>query len=133
MNTSYDQTQGEGAGGSGRALVLAVDDEPIVLTSLREALTGLPIRLRCLESAEEALEAMYAELPAAVVSDYRMPGMSGLELLLRVQTQWPEVRLALHTSDPMAQSRAARLRIPFLAKGALPEEVRDLVTGLVQN
>ncbi len=130
MVETYDRIPGEHEE-RGRALVLAVDDEPIILSEWSRVLAELPIRLRCLESAEEALQAMLVETPAVLVSDHRMSGMTGLDLIERIQKKWPAVRLALYTSDPIAQSRASRLRVPFVEKGATPQTLRSLVVGLL--
>ncbi len=112
--------------------MLAVDDEPDILSAWPLVLDGLPIRLRCLQSAGEALQAIRAETPALLVSDHRMPGMTGLELIELVRAKWPGVRLALHTSDTFAESRAIRLRVPVLAKGAALDELRSLVVDLLR-
>lgn len=76
--------------------VLLVDDEPRVLASLRRSL-GERFNLTCAGSGEEALSLVRAEGPfAAIVSDMRMPGMGGLELLREMRRQAPEtVRLVL--------------------------------------
>lgn len=131
------ENRGAGGGSEHRgaelALVLLVDDDPAILGVLERILGGLPVRLRCAESAEAALEVIGAEAPALLVSDNGLPGMSGLELLERVRERWPNVRMALHTADPVAQGRAVRLRVPFIEKGAPPEEIRQLVTGLLEG
>jgi type II secretory ATPase GspE/PulE/Tfp pilus assembly ATPase PilB-like protein/FixJ family two-component response regulator len=76
--------------------ILLVDDEPNVLKALMRVFRQENYRLRMVHSAEEALAAM-AELPAQlVVSDYKMPGMNGGELLKRLKAQYPDtVRIML--------------------------------------
>lgn len=77
--------------------VLLVDDEPRVLTALRRGL-GHRFSLCCASSGEEALALMEARGPfAALVTDMRMPGMSGLELLREARRRAPAemVRLVL--------------------------------------
>lgn len=76
--------------------ILLVDDEPKVLSSLRRSL-GERFRLSCAGSGPEALALIESDGPfAAVVSDMRMPGMSGLDLLREMRRRVPEtVRLVL--------------------------------------
>lgn len=78
------------------AKILLVDDEPKVLSSLRRTL-GERFQLTCAASGAEALELVERDGPfAAVVSDMRMPGMSGLELLREMRWRAPEtVRMVL--------------------------------------
>lgn len=83
----------------GRKLeVLIVDDERFVLDGLRRQFRNQRDRwnVRFVDSGESALAAM-RELPAEVIiSDMRMPGMSGAELLRQVYQHWPEsVRFVL--------------------------------------
>ena len=75
-----------------QARVLIVDDDPALLQALREAL-----RLRMAEvvvdtadSAAVALDRIAALDFDAIVTDIRMPGMDGLELLAEIRTHWPD-------------------------------------------
>ena len=77
------------------ATVLVVDDEPRVLDAL-EAILAADFRVLRAASGEAALEILKAEDVAVIVTDYRMPGMTGVELLRRSQEQAPEaVRIIL--------------------------------------
>lgn len=115
------------------ALVLAVDDEAEVLELLEETLQGLPIRLRCVGSAEEAIRVIDAEVPAVIVSDHGLPGMPGLQLLLRVRARWPRVGAILFTADAEARAGADPLPFPVLEKGSPAEAVRAAVSGLLAD
>ncbi len=117
--------------GSAPRLVLAIDDEPAMLAALRRTLRDLPIRLVCLGSAEEALEVIRMQAPAVIVSDHRLPGITGLELLVTVRSSWPQVRSLLHTSDATARERARRLELPAVEKGAAPRALRAMVSTLL--
>jgi len=71
--------------------VLFVDDEVQVLRSLRRGLREEPYQCFFANSGREALEIMEKESFALIVSDMRMPGMTGLQLLQQVQESYPEV------------------------------------------
>lgn len=116
-----------------KPLLLAVDDNAELLRTWPQLLAKLHVRLRCLDSAEQALEAIEVEPPAVLISDHWMPDMTGLELIETVRRRWPKVRVALHTSDPEAQSRASRLRIPVLGKGAAVETFLEFVERLLHG
>ncbi|MBI2236406.1 MAG: EAL domain-containing protein [Magnetospirillum sp.] len=76
--------------------VLLVDDEPRVLAALQRGLGHL-FSLSCAASGAEALSVLDSQGPfAALVTDMRMPGMDGLELLREARRRVPEmVRLVL--------------------------------------
>lgn len=61
--------------------VLLVDDEPNVLAALRRTLRGRGFDVSCAGSGAEALAVLQREPVDAIVSDMRMPGMSGAEFL----------------------------------------------------
>ncbi|MFJ4143591.1 HD domain-containing phosphohydrolase [Pseudomonas sp. NPDC089734] len=76
--------------------VLLVDDEELILSSLRRLLRTQGYTLHCATSGEEALEIMAQHPVDLVMSDARMPHMDGATLLARIQVQYPEtVRLLL--------------------------------------
>lgn len=90
--------------------ILCVDDEAIILTSLRDQLQrnfGPRYRYEFAESADEALEVI-AELNQdaveilIIVSDWLMPQMKGDEFLIRVHERFPgivKVMLTGHASE----------------------------------
>lgn len=85
----------------GRPVLLLVDDEAGILSALRRTLRREGYEILTAESGGEALDALAREPVDAVLSDQKMPGMSGTQLLGEVArlhgevvrlvlTGWPE-------------------------------------------
>ena len=79
------------------ATILLVDDEVRVLDSL-EALLAMDYRVLRAERPDAALEVLAREEVALVVSDQRMPGMTGTELLGRVAERSPATTCVILTA-----------------------------------
>lgn len=96
-----DQASFNGVGGR-PATVLVVDDEPDILLTLAFALEHrIPgVRVLVAASAQEALRFLAEEPIDLVVTDYRMPGMSGLDLLRRIRDTAPTVVTMMMTAYP---------------------------------
>ncbi len=76
--------------------ILLVDDEVMVLKALRRVLANSEWVVLAVESGAQALEIMARQPIALVISDQRMPEMTGLELLYEVKRLYPEtVRIVL--------------------------------------
>ncbi|MCJ8501487.1 ATPase, T2SS/T4P/T4SS family [Desulfatitalea alkaliphila] len=70
--------------------VLFVDDEPNVLKAMLRVFRQENYRLLTAGSADQALAMMQTHSPVQVViSDHRMPGMSGAELLKQIKDEYP--------------------------------------------
>jgi two-component system response regulator HupR/HoxA len=77
------------------ATVLVVDDEPRVLDAL-EAILAAEFRVLRAEGGDEALRRLGTTEVSVIITDQRMPGMSGIELLRQSQAVAPEaVRIVL--------------------------------------
>jgi two-component system response regulator HupR/HoxA len=75
--------------------ILLVDDEPRVLDAL-EAILAAEFRVLRAESGDDALRLLQGEEVAVILTDYRMPRMTGVELLRRSQELAPDaVRIVL--------------------------------------
>jgi response regulator RpfG family c-di-GMP phosphodiesterase len=87
---------------------MLVDDEPNILTSLRRLLRAEGYAIRTAEGGEQALN-MLAEEPAdVIVSDMRMPQMSGAEFLKMARERWPNtMRILLTGFADMASTVSA--------------------------
>ena len=77
--------------------ILVVDDEPRILSALRRALRREGYRLFTSESVQEALILLSSHRFDLVVSDHKMPGMSGIQFLEQVARLQPEVPRLLIT------------------------------------
>ena len=82
--------------GAAERTLLLVDDDEQVLSSLKRALAAEGYRILSARRGEEALDVLATHRVQVVVSDERMPGMSGSELLSAVKALYPEtVRIIL--------------------------------------
>lgn len=76
--------------------VLFVDDEPMILKSIERSLRAEPYQKFYAHSGEEALEVLEANVIDVLVTDMRMPGMKGLDLLKTAKEYYPNmVRIVL--------------------------------------
>lgn len=83
-------------GGDALPTLLVVDDEPQILNALRRLLAEEGYRILLAGDANEGLELLARERVQVVVSDQRMPRMSGTEFLSRVKVMYPDtVRIIL--------------------------------------
>lgn len=70
--------------------LLLVDDERNILNALRRLFRKEDFRVLTANSGAEALELLALNSVQVVISDHRMPGMSGVELLSRVKDLYPK-------------------------------------------
>lgn len=75
--------------------VLCVDDESCILSLIRRILRNEPYEIVLANSGEEAINILKSREVALVISDYKMPGMSGLQLLRETKTISPQTRSIL--------------------------------------
>jgi len=108
--------------------ILFVDDEPNLLMGLERTLRPMRTiwQMEFVSSGEEALRAMLLREFDAVVTDMRMPGMSGTDLLDRIQEYYPQtVRIVLSgQTDRESVLLAVAPAHQFLSKPCDPEQLR---------
>jgi len=76
-------------------VVLLVDDERRILSALERTLRREGYVIKTAESAAGALAILEAQRVDVVVSDYKLAGASGTDLLARVRRRWPDTRRLL--------------------------------------
>lgn len=117
--------------------VLFVDDEPHVLQSYQRTLRkAFPLEVA--SGGVEALERISAEGPyAVVVSDMRMPGMNGLELLTEVKSRTPDTVRIMLTGNNDQQTAADAVNegdvFRFLSKPCSTENLVEAVTDAFEH
>ncbi|NLT53607.1 MAG: HDOD domain-containing protein [Actinomycetales bacterium] len=111
--------------------MLFVDDEPGVLASLRHSLEDRRIGwdMRFAVDGEEALELLDDQSVDVVISDLRMPGMGGGELLAEVRRRHPETARVI-LSEPADREAVITAIGPTQQYLAKPCAADDLVTAV---
>ena len=90
--------------------VLVVDDDPGIRASFEYHLGRAGFEVATAETGEQALIAVRDIEPGVVITDIRMPGMDGLELLRQLRTVAPEVEVLVITAHEDMQSASAAMR-----------------------
>jgi DNA-binding NtrC family response regulator len=83
--------------GMTKETILIVDDEKDICEVLDISLSDLGYKVHTAGNGEEALQMFEKVLPSIVLTDIRMPGMDGIELLRRIKEQHPETEVILIT------------------------------------
>jgi len=82
---------GEEKTSSGRKTILVVDDEPAVTAMFEKLLSLDGYHVLTAGNAAEGFDQLAVNPVSVVISDHRMPGISGIEFLSRVKALYPEV------------------------------------------
>jgi CheY-like chemotaxis protein len=118
-------------------VLLLVDDESHVLSALVRLLRPCGFRILTAGNAEAALEILAHNEVGVILSDHRMPGMTGIELLSQIKTQYPHtVRLVLSGyADVGTVTDAIRLGAvyKFLTKPWDSDELGNILLGAFEK
>ena len=111
--------------------VLFVDDEPLVLSAIQRLLWPMrrELSVSFAGSGREALEKLEGGSFDVFVTDMRMPGMDGAELLGHVRDRWPDIIRITLTGEIGAGilGRALPVAHRFLTKPCEPELLRNTI------
>ena len=91
----------------GRATILCVDDERNILSALNRLFRPLGYNVLMADGGNKGLEILESESVDLVISDMRMPHMSGAEFLEQVAKRWPDTIRILLTGYADLQSTVA--------------------------
>ena len=111
--------------------ILVVEDDGMVRHALVEWLGIAGHKVTEAEDAEAALGQIRRAVPELVLSDIRMPGMSGLDLLERVRAFDPDLPVILvtgHGDVPMAVTAMQRGAHDFVTKPYDPAHLAAIIT-----
>jgi FixJ family two-component response regulator len=100
-------------------LVAIVDDDDSVRGTLKELLRAAGFASRTFESAEEFLGSGHKQQTACLITDIRMPGMSGLDLQARLNAEHcriPTIFITAHGDEEMRFQALRSGAVEFLSK-----------------
>jgi FixJ family two-component response regulator len=117
-------------------LVAIVDDDDSVRDALEGLLKSAGLPARAFASAEEFIKSGQQHQTACLISDIRMPGMSGLELQAKLNAEHCNIPIVFITAHGDAKMRMQALRagaVEFLAKPFDDEALLDSVRAALQS
>ena len=116
--------------------VAIIDDEKDMRQSISQWLSLSGFETETFSSAEEALKGIGADYPGIVVSDIKMPGMDGMQLLRRlrsVDSTLPVIMITGHGDVPMAVEAMRIGAFDFLEKPFNPDRMTELAKKATSN
>jgi len=121
---------------SGAACVWIVDDDRSIRWVLEKAVSGAGLETRVFESGDDLLRRIKHEQPDVIVSDIRMPGVDGLEMLAQLQQICPQVPTIIMTAHSDLDSAVASYQggaFEYLPKPFDVDEAVALVRRAVEH
>jgi FixJ family two-component response regulator len=100
-------------------LIVIVDDDESMQDSLQDLIESAGLEARCFGSAEEFLESGLLRQAACLITDIRMPKMSGLQLQASLKEEECNIPIIFITAHGDARMRIRAMRngaVEFLAK-----------------
>jgi FixJ family two-component response regulator len=115
-----------------KAIVLVVDDDASVRESLASLIRSAGLRVKTFASAQEFLAGTREDLPACLILDVRLPGLSGLDLQRRmteIAIDIPIIFISGHGDVPTSVRAMKAGAVEFFTK---PFVDRDLLDAIQQ-
>ena len=117
--------------------VLTVDDDPMILSGLARTLARESFHLLQANSGDEALEIMTREPVDVLLTDDRMPEMTGATLAGHVHASYPDVVILMLTGDTSIGSLAQAINqghlFRLLLKPCAADDLRDALRAALAH
>ena len=103
------------------------EDDRSLLWVMEKAIRREAIQVRSFENAEALLDALADDQPEIIISDIRMPGMDGLELLQRIHSDHPDMPIIITTAHSDLDSAVAAYQSGAFEYLPKPFDLEELV------
>jgi len=126
---------GENGMSDSRPSLLIVDDEEVALRNLAHAFGKDGYEVVTRSNGSDALQVLQGRSFDVVLTDLRMPGIDGFELLHHCRAHWPETQVIMLTGHATLDSAVEAMRqgaFHYLGKPFRLDEVREVVTRAVE-
>jgi len=110
--------------------LLVIDDEPVIREGVRRILESASFQVETFASGHAALERIKQEAFDLVITDLKMPGMSGMEVLKAIKEIQPDLPVIFITGYSSVDSAVEVMKlgaVDYIAKPFTPEEMLNTV------
>jgi DNA-binding NtrC family response regulator len=119
-----------------KARILVVDDEEIVLRSCRKILEGGGHDVLTVLSGQGAFDLLEKEPIDIVITDMKMPGIGGIQVLEKVKEKYPDIAVIMITGYSTVQSAVQAMKLgafDYIPKPFTPDEVLIVVEKALEK
>ncbi len=116
--------------------ILVVDDEPLIRKSLYEILRIEGYNVHMAKSGEEALELIEKTTVDAVITDMKLPKISGLELLAEIKKHYPDIEVIIITGFGSIESAVEAMKkgaYDYITKPLIDNEIKLIIKRIVEK
>jgi len=112
--------------------VLLVDDEKDFLDIMSERMEARGMTVKTADSADQALKILEKESFDAIVMDFKMPGMDGIQALKNIKTRKPELQIILLTGYATVEKTVEAMKIGATDLLEKPADLEALAAKIKQ-
>lgn len=116
--------------------ILVIDDEAVIREGLRQSLVMEGFQVEVASNGKIGMEKLQKDSFSAVISDLKMPIMSGIEVLKAIQVLQPNVPVIIITGFATVDSAVESMKngaFDYLTKPFLPEQIIEKVQAAVKK
>ena len=117
-------------------LVFVIDDDESIREALKSLIRSVGLRVETFASAAEFLESTRPDMPACLILDVRMPGLSGLDLqrdLAETNIHIPIIFITGHGDIPMSVRAMKAGAVEFLTKPFRDQDLLDAIQQALER
>jgi FixJ family two-component response regulator len=118
------------------AIVFVIDDDESLREALKSLIRSVGLRVETFASARDFLESSRPDLPACLILDVRMPGLSGLDLqrdLAEANIHIPIIFITGHGDIPMSVRAMKAGAVEFLTKPFRDQDLLDAIQQALER
>lgn len=118
------------------AMVFVIDDDESIRESLKSLIRSVGLSVRTFASADEFLQNELPNIPACLILDVRMPGLSGLDLqrdLGETNIRIPIIFITGHGDIPMSVRAMKAGAVEFLTKPFRDQDLLDAIQQALER
>ena len=118
------------------AIVFVIDDDESIREALKSLIRSVGLSVETFASAQEFLQSTRPDVPACLILDVRMPGLSGLDLqrdLTEANIHIPIVFITGHGDIPMSVRAMKAGAVEFLTKPFRDQDLLDAIQQALER
>ncbi|MDJ0571092.1 MAG: response regulator [Pleurocapsa sp. MO_192.B19] len=119
-----------------KAKILVVDDEKNIRRTVTMALESLDYFVHTAFDGKDAMLQLTGEQYDLIITDLKMPGMNGMQLLQQAIAKYPSIKIVLISAHGTVDNAVEAMKlgaVDFLQKPFTPKELRNIVYNVLER